>query len=273
MGQRQLLLHRQHRTGAGQPPQSAPVPRQLQKRHAVLHRQQLHHPDAALSPYKDRTLGASVNFSTTAFQNQLLQFGYQYKTDRHHDQEKETRFRDAAHQFALEHQIDFTPQWRLRSSADYEHLAAKELPAGYQKGKTHSVNGLIELSYRPVENQMFYATVSGKSSFPSIKDRYSFRMGRALPNPDLKSERARHIELGWKGQPWQGAQAEAAVFYSRLSNEIQNALVPEPTRNACRRSGTRSYCNQAQNIGRTRHTGAEISLRQNIGSQWTLGLS
>lgn len=229
-------------------------------------------PDAALSPYKDRTLGASVNFSTTAFQNQLLQFGYQYKTDRHHDQEKETRFRDAAHQFALEHQIDFTPQWRLRSSADYEHLAAKELPAGYQKGKTHSVNGLIELSYRPVENQMFYTTVSGKSRFPSIKDRYSFRMGRAIPNPDLKSERAHHIEIGWKGQPWQGAQAEAAVFYSRLRNEIQNTLVPEPTRNACRRSGTRGYCNQAQNIGRTRHTGAEISLRQNIGSQWTLGL-
>ena len=227
--------------------------------------------DGDVSAYKDRTTGASVNFSTTALNNQLLQFGYQYKTDRHHDESKDTRFRDAAHQFAVEHQIDFTPQWRLRSSADYEHLAVKELPDGFAKGKTHSVNGLLELTFRPNDANLFYATVSSKSRFPSLKDRYSFRMGRALPNPDLKSERAHHFELGWKGQPWNGAQADAAVFYSRLSNEIQTVMVPEPTRNACRRSSVRGYCNQTQNVGRTRHAGLELGLRQQIGEHWTLG--
>ena len=61
------------------------------------------------------------------------------------------------------------------------------------------------------------------------------------------------------------------MFYSRLHNEIQSAYVPDPTGRTCRRSPVRGYCQQTQNIGRTRHTGIELSLRQSIGSQWTLG--
>lgn len=228
-------------------------------------------PDGDVSAYKDRTSGLSVNFSTTAWQNQLLQIGYQYKADRHHDLNRDQVFRDAAHQIAVEHQIDFTSSWRLRSGVDYERLATKELPTTFNNGKTSSVNGLAELSYRPNENHSFYGTVSSKSRFPSLKDRYSYRLGRAIPNPDLKSERANHIELGWRGKPWQGAEAEAAVFYSRLRNEIQSTYVTDPTGRTCRRSPVRGYCQQTQNIGRTRHTGIELGLRQDIGSQWTLG--
>lgn len=228
-------------------------------------------PDGDVSAYKDRTTGLSVNFSTAAWQNQLWQIGYQYKADRHHDLNRDQIFRDAAHQIAVEHQIDFTPAWRLRSGVDYERLATKELPATFHRGKTSSVNGLVELSYRPNENHSFYGTISSKSRFPSLKDRYSYRLGRAIPNPDLESERANHFELGWRGKPWIGAEAEAAVFYSRLHNEIQSAYVPDPTGRTCRRSPVRGYCQQTQNIGRTRHTGIELSLRQSIGSQWTLG--
>ena len=87
----------------------------------------------------------------------------------------------------------------------------------------------------------------------------------------MESERANHFELGWRGKPWAGAEAEAAVFYSRLHNEIQSAYVPDPTGRTCRRSPVRGYCQQTQNVGRTHHTGIELSLRQSIGSQWTLG--
>ncbi len=228
-------------------------------------------PDGDVSAYKDRASGLSINFSTTAWQNQLLQIGYQYKADRHHDLNRDQVFRDAAHQIAVEHQIDFTSSWRLRSGVDYERLATKELPTTFNNGKTSSVNGLAELSYRPNENHSFYGTVSSKSRFPSLKDRYSYRLGRAIPNPDLKSERANHIELGWRGKPWQGAEAETAVFYSRLRNEIQSTYVTDPTGRTCRRSPVRGYCQQTQNIGRTRHTGIELGLRQDIGNQWTLG--
>ena len=61
------------------------------------------------------------------------------------------------------------------------------------------------------------------------------------------------------------------MFYSRLSNEIQTVMVPEPYRNACRRSSVRGYCNQTQNVGRTRHAGLELGLRQSIGEHLTLG--
>ncbi|MDO4878998.1 MAG: TonB-dependent receptor [Neisseria sp.] len=228
-------------------------------------------PDGAVSAYKDRVRGLGVHFSTAAWQNQLLQLGYQYKDDRHHDLSDDRVFRDAAHQVAAEYQVDITPRWRLRGGLDYERLATKDLPAGFNGGKASSVNGLLELDFRPSERHSFYGIVSDKSRFPSLKDRYSYRLGRAVPNPDLKSERARHAELGWRGQPWQGAQAEAAVFYSRLRNEIQNAYVPDPTGNTCRRSSVRGYCQQTQNVGRTRHAGVELGLRQDLGAKWTLG--
>ena len=80
-----------------------------------------------------------------------------------------------------------------------------------------------------------------------IRDsRYSARMGSALPNPDLKPETARHVELGWRGPVWIGAQLEASIFQSRIDDLIQDAIVPS---NQC---GS-TVCNQAQNIGKARN--------------------
>ena len=171
---------------------------------------------------------------------------------------------------AAEHQIDFGQSWRLRSGVDYTRLSTQELPADFRGNRTSAFNGLLELSYRPREQHQFYGVLSGKSRFPSIKDRYSFRMGRAIPNPDLEQERAHHLELGWRGRAWPGAEINTALFYSRLRNEIQTTYVAD-TANQCRRSSVRGFCQQTQNIGRTRHMGVELGVRQQWGSQWQLG--
>ena len=105
--------------------------------------------------------------------------------------------------------------------------------------------------------------LSRKTRFPTIKDRYSARMGRALPNPDLKPETANHVELGVQARPWAGAQGQAALFYSRVSDQIQTVVVPS---SAC--GG--STCDQAQNVGRTRNLGLELALQQRLGAQWQL---
>ena len=86
-------------------------------------------------------------------------------------------------------------------------------------------------------------------------------MGTALANPDLQPETANHLELGVSGSPWQGGQGQAALFYSRVRNQIQTVVVASAE---C--GGT--TCNQAQNVGRTRNIGMELSLAQQLSAQW-----
>ncbi|WP_374279317.1 TonB-dependent receptor [Azonexus sp.] len=87
---------------------------------------------------------------------------------------------------------------------------------------------------------------------------------RALPNPDLKPETARHFELGWRGQPWSDAQVEASLFQSRIDDLIQDAIVAS---NQC---GS-TVCNQAQNIGKARNRGVELSLQQRFAERGEVG--
>ena len=42
-------------------------------------------------------------------------------------------------------------------------------------------------------------TVSRKTRMPSLKDRYSYKMGTAVPNPDLKAEHNLTFEGGYQG--------------------------------------------------------------------------
>ena len=113
-----------------------------------------------------------------------------------------------------------------------------------------------------------YVIASHKTRFPTIKDRYSARMGASLPNPDLKPEVANHLELGVKGAPWTGGRGQAALFYSRITDLMQNVNVAAPV-GTCG-VGSR-ICAQAQNVGRARNSGLELSLEQTLGSRWTLG--
>jgi len=116
------------------------------------------------------------------------------------------------------------------------------------------------------EHGQLFAGISRKTRFPTIKDRYSARMGRALPNPDLKPETARHLALGWRGQPWDGAQAEAALFHARIDDLIEDALVAPDQCGG-------SWCDQARNIGSAHSRGVELSLQQALGERGQLGVA
>ena len=131
-------------------------------------------------------------------------------------------------------------------------------------GKTSANNALIELQRNFGEHGQLFASASHKTRFPTIKDRYSARMGSALPNPDLKPEVALHVELGWRGQPWADAQLEASLFQSRIDDLIQDSIV-----NSSQCGG--STCNQARNIGKARHRGIELSLQQRWGERGQFG--
>lgn len=105
-------------------------------------------------------------------------------------------------------------------------------------------------------------SVARKTRFATIKDRYSYRMGAAIPNPDLKAETALHLEaayadqikLGQKALKWQGS-----LFYSRLTDAIQQVNNVQPN------------VYQFQNTGRAEFYGGDASVRVPIGAVWQTG--
>ena len=54
-----------------------------------------------------------------------------------------------------------------------------------------------------------------------MKDRYSYKMGTAIPNPDLKSETALNIELAYSIEIADKLNLRPELFYGHLYNTIQ----------------------------------------------------
>lgn len=216
------------------------------------------------SPYDDKTYGAAIEWVNTSFDQHEVHFALHYKDDRHNDGLKE--YRDVTQSIALEDMVRINELWRMRLGASYEERDARKVYQ-YEKGTTDATNALLEVIHDLTDKVETYASIANKTRLPTIKDRYSARMGRALPNPDLKPEVARHFELGLRGTLWANAYGEASVFYSGIRDEIQTATTNVMT---CGKNNDEA-CDQAQNIGKTQHSGFELSLDQVLGEQWRLG--
>lgn len=216
------------------------------------------------SPYDDKTYGAAIEWVNTSIDQHELHLAIHHKDDRHNDGLK--KYRDVTQSIAVEDMITLTDTWRVRVGASHEEREARKVYL-YDKGTTRATNGLLEIIHDLNKNVEVFASVAKKTRLPTLKDRYSARLGRALPNPDLKPEVARHAEIGLRGTPWRDAYGEATVFYSGIRDEIQTATTNVLT---CGKKG-KDACEQAQNIGKTRHRGIELSLEQSFGEQWRLG--
>lgn len=221
------------------------------------------------SAYNDSSTGASLELANYAVANHELHLAVHLKEDEHEDSNPSSptkNYRDVTTSLAAEDSIALTKNWRLRVGLSHDKRDAKKVYY-WPTGSTSATNGLLELTRLLGDHgSEAYAIASHKTRFPTIKDRYSAGLGSALPNPDLKPEVANHLELGIKGSPWTGGKGQADVFYSRITDLMQNVYVAAPT-GTC---GVGSnLCAQAQNVSRARNAGLELSLDQALASQWT----
>lgn len=220
------------------------------------------------SAYKDKTLGASMEWVNYAIEQHELHLAFHYKKDKH-DDGPAVSYKDRTLSVAAEDLVQINDTWRMRVGLSHERR--KSLDSGrWPEGKGNATNGLVELLYDYSDQVELYASAAYKTRFPTIKDRYSARMGRALPSPDLKSENARHFEIGSRGQWWKGAQVESALFYSQVRDMIDTVSFKS---NQCPANSFTGYCDQAQNVGKVRRYGLELSIAQQFSAQWSGGLS
>lgn len=217
------------------------------------------------SIYHDRTSGASIELESTRFSAHTLRAVAQVKRDSHTERDAAntlgSRYTDAMTSFGIEDNIELSSQWTLALGAAHQKLSPQSVfnaSNAYSLPNDHSAtNAQAGLFYDLNAATRLYATIASKTRLPTLKDRYSQRLGTYIENPDLGPEKSVNYEVGYQGRPWQGGSLESALFFSDIQDKIQAVANV---------SGTKS---QMQNIGHVRATGMEASIKQNL-TAWAL---
>lgn len=214
--------------------------------------------------YDDYSNGASVEGDFRLSANNQLRAALHTKEDVHREHnigEPVRRFRDQTRTFALEDSHAFNAQWSLVTGLSWSSRDTKEAQdfqngtiKPFALGKRSVTDGQVGVFYQLSDTAKAHLTVARKSRFPTIKDRYSYRLGTAIPSADLKTEEATHYEIGYGDVLGKTISWQANLFYSDISNLIQSVSIPAS-------SCSSPPCTQMQNVGKASATGAELSLR------------
>ncbi len=227
------------------------------------------------SLYHDRTYGASAEWGAVLARH-TLRIAAHIKQDQHQDHnvgEPVKEFAGGIGSVGFEDTIVLSPRlslvggvggdWQTTSKAqDYQKGQIIDLLDSCQTdgtgcGKAGGVNPQAGLFYAMPTGQVRF-TASRKTRMPSLKDRYSYRLGQAVPNPDLKAEHNLTVESGYQGTLGSKTSFTASVFYSRINDAIQRFYL-QPN------------LYQLQNIGEASNAGLELDARTRLVPRVDLG--
>lgn len=222
------------------------------------------------SYYDDYTNGFSIQGDLRLSADNQLRTAYNIKSDIHRENnqgEPVRRFEDLTQTLAFEDTHAITEKLSLVGGISFEErksLGAQDYNSttkkvsDFARADNSATNGQLGLNYRLNNSDALYASVAQKTRFPTIKDRYSYRMGKAVPNPDLKMEEAIHYEIGYNGRLGERWMVKAALFHSDITNLIQNSTL--------NRNCGPAKCIQAQNIGKARSEGVELAIAGSVAN-------
>ncbi|HVY05469.1 MAG TPA: TonB-dependent receptor [Burkholderiales bacterium] len=211
------------------------------------------------SYYDDYTYGASVEAGTKIVPSNEIKLALHYKDDVHREHiinSTTQHFEDRIYSIGLEDNQQFTDRLNVVAGVSYDHSETvqadnlnfnTQVITPFPTGDASGVNPEIGAFYKTTDTGIARVTFSQKTRFPTIKDRYSFRLGSAVPNPDLKPERVTHYEAGYADSWRDFAKYNTSIFYDDIRDLIQlvnNAAAPGVGQN--------------QNIGKARYRGFEI---------------
>lgn len=226
------------------------------------------------SLYDDGAGGGSVEIESTRFSRQTLRAVVHYRRDRHEETDGNAqvnaRMEDSLASLSAEDEIVLGGRTRLslgvahhvlkpaevfKSSGPAYALPPDQQATDLQAGLFHDASAAARL----------YATVAAKTRLPTMKDRYSQRLGLYVENPDLGPERSVNYEVGYQGTPWRGARVEAALFWSDVSDRVQSVNL-----SGAATCSPATPC-QMRNVGDTRAKGIELRLGTALGPRWEVG--
>lgn len=247
-------------------------------------------PRAFNSYYEDEAWGGSAELGVDLTDANHLTLAAHYRRDRHVEFQQsfpagttepdqvnieETWSVAAENRLALSPTVSFiagaSVDWRdLKRAEEYGSVPGESGNRlfSYPIHNSSALNGQGQLVWTPDEATRIHASISSRTRFPSIFERFSSRFGGATSNPDLKAERALNTEIGGSRQIG-AVRVEGAAFYSRLTNVI----VAFPTIiTVCTAPGVcdPQAVTQSRNLGKGENYGAELAVDAHLGD--TLGM-
>lgn len=222
-----------------------------------------------MSDYNDTTAGGSIEVGTTLIPLNTIKAAFHYKEDYHkeHNQpDPYQNFKDEIWSAGLEDTFQITKKFYTIFGVSYDNIktvraedydAKTKRFSDFNTGSTSAWNPQIGFFYDLTETGKIHASVAKKTRLPTMKDKYSYRLGTALPNPDLKAETGINYELGYQDTFFGKIGLKTAIFYSDISDMILQVTVPDP-------ANSRRTLWQNQNIGDVRKYGAELEVSASI---------
>ena len=237
------------------------------------------------SYYADQAYGASAELDAKLSAADTLAGSLHYREDRHVEwqqgfpsgatEPKQTSIEDTW-SLAAENTLALRPDLKLTAGVSYDWRDLKQAQdyannafVYYPLHNSSAVNGQAKLVWTPAAGEEWHVSISDRTRFPTLFDRFSSRFGGAVSNPDLKPERAINYELGGS-RDFGRVRAEGAVFYSTLSDTIVNFPFIYTT---CTLAGvcTPNAVTQSRNLGHGDFYGLELSLNTPVTSTLSVG--
>ena len=247
---------------------------------------------ANASYYDDNTKGASAEIGVKLSDKDTLKFAAHYQIDTHNEGGWDSttgaaapvyEMQDSIASYGVEYKRALTSSTMLTLGTSYDVekalkaennnysttpstkgfytastggtlLTAYSTMQSFALGDASSLNPLAKVETKLDDTWSVYGGVSKKSRIPSIKDRYSYRLGQFIPNPDLKEESTINYEIGTE-KKLSNAFVKASLFAANVSDYIQSVYVPVYYGT----SGSHtSQQQQLQNIGTMTQRGGEL---------------
>jgi len=221
------------------------------------------------SDFKDSTNGGSIEAGTTLIPRNNIKAAFHYKEDYHKEHNQPNpyqNFKDEIMSVGLEDTLQIVDRFYTIFGASYDTLRTVKAEdyntttkkfSDFETDNTSSFNPQIGFFYDLAGTARLHASVAKKTRLPTMKDKYSYKQGTALPNPGLKPEESINYELGYQDTYFKKIALKTAVFYSDISDMVLQVKVPNPSKPA-------TTLNQNQNIGDVRRYGVELDVSASV---------
>ncbi len=212
------------------------------------------------SYYNDDTWGAVIEAKTDYVNKQHITLAFHWKQDIHREHnlgEPVRAMQDAITSIGVEDVYRIFEQFSLIGGISYD--LRKELQAQDYNSKTgvisdfpmdntHALNaqlgGIFDLS---ATSQISFS-IAHKTRFATMKDRYSYKLGTAIPNPGLIPEHATNYDVAYREMIGTIGSYMVSMFYNDLGDVIQQV------------SNVQGDLSQMQNLGKARYYGGEVEI-------------
>lgn len=218
--------------------------------------------------YDDYTVGGSAELGGDVFKDDTLKGAIHYKEDHHaehNDGDPQQDFSDFTWSVGLENTYAIHDRLRLITGASFDRKETKEAEDyendqlfDYTMHDDQAFNPMASLVWDMTETGQAHVSIARKTRFPTIKERYSYRLGTAEPNPSLRPEKADHFEVGVSQTFGQTLHVDASIFNTELNDAIQTVTLS-------------SGLTQNQNVASETRRGVELSARWTASDTLDIG--